>query len=124
MHLDRKVGVRTFIGAALALLALAAAAVALVLTLQLKQDAATKDDVNSLRDQLSGVQESATQAAQSGVRSLNQRLADLETKVDRISTGQRTTRRELQVVQGDIKELRNQVSSAGGQSSTGAGTSP
>ena len=47
---------------------------ALFLTLSLKQDAATKDDVNALRDQLSGVEQSATQAAQNGVQSLDQRL--------------------------------------------------
>jgi rhodanese-related sulfurtransferase len=123
-QLDRKVGVRTFILAALAVLALAAAAVALVLAVQLKQDAATKDDVSSLRDQLTGVQESATQAAQSGVRSLNQRLTDLETKVDRISSGQRTTKRELRVIQGDIKELRSQTSSPGGPSGTAPSTGP
>jgi uncharacterized protein HemX len=122
-QLDRRVGVLTYVGAAIAVLALAAAAVALVLTLQLKRDAATNDDVASLRDQLSGVQQSATQAAQSSVRSLDQRLTDLQNEVDRITSSQRTTRRELQVVQGDIKELRNQVSSAGGQSGTGAGGS-
>ena len=55
---------RTYVGAAIAVLALAAAAVGLVLTLSLKQDAATKDDVQSLRDQISAVEQSATQAAQ------------------------------------------------------------
>jgi len=122
-QLDRRVSVLTYVGAAMAVLALAAATVALVLTLQLRGDAATKDDVAALRDQLSGVQQSATQAAQSSVRSLDQRLTDLQNEVDRISTSQRTTRRELRVVQGDIKELRSQVSSAGGPSGTGTGRS-
>jgi uncharacterized protein HemX len=122
-ELDRKLRVRTYVGVAIAVLALAAAAVGLVLTLQLRQDSATKDDVTSLRDQLSGVQQSATQAAQSSVRSLDQRLADLEGQVTRISTDERTTKRELEVVQGDIKELRSQISSAGGQPGTGSGKS-
>jgi uncharacterized protein HemX len=119
VHLDRRVSVRTYVGAAILVLALAAAAVGLVLTLQLKQDAATKDEVALLRDQLAGVQQAATQAAQGSVRSLNQRLTTLESLVNRISADQKTTKRELQVVQGDIKELRSQISSSAGQPRTG-----
>ena len=48
---------RTYVGAAIAVLALAAAAVGLVLTLTLKQDAATEDDIQSLRDQISAVEQ-------------------------------------------------------------------
>ena len=75
-QVDRKLGVRTYVGAAIAVLALAAAAVGLVLTLSLKQDAATNDDVQSLRDQISAVQQSASQAAQKDVQALDQRLTD------------------------------------------------
>ena len=103
---------RTYVGAAIAVLALAAAAVSLVLTLSLKQDAATNDDVQSLRDQITAVQQSASQAAQKGVQALDQRLTALEAEVNRMSTGQATTRRELKVVQDDIKELRSEVSGA------------
>jgi uncharacterized protein HemX len=126
-QLDRKLGVRTYLGAALAVLALAAAAVALVLTLNLKQDAATNRDVQSLRDQISAVEQSASQAAQEDVRALEQRVAELEDDVNRISTGQTTTRRELKVVQDDIKELRSQVASASGggsQASQASGQAP
>ena len=99
-QIDRKLGVRTYVGAAIAVLALAAAAVGLALTLSLKQDAATNDDVASLRDQISVVEQSASQAAAQGedVQALEQRLTDVEAKVDRISSGQTTTRRELKVV--------------------------
>jgi len=118
--IDRKLGVRTYIGGALAVLALAAAGAAIFLTLSLKQDAATKDDVNALRDQLSGVEQSAAQAAHSSVRSFDQRLTDLETRVDKLSTDQTTSKRELQVIQDDIKELRSQVSGGTGTSGTGS----
>lgn len=114
-QIDRKLGVRTYAGAAIAVLALAAAAVALVLTLSLKQDAATDDDVRSLRDQISVVEQSASQAVTQAedVQSLERRLTDLQAEVDKISSGQTTARRELKVVQDDIKELRDQVSQAG-----------
>ena len=119
-QVDRKLGVRTYVGAAIAVLALAAAAVGLVLTLSLKQDAATDDDVQSLRDQISAVEQSASQAAQEDVQALDRRLTKLDTEVNRISAGQTTTRRELNVVQDDIKELRSQVSQA--RSSSGGGS--
>jgi septal ring factor EnvC (AmiA/AmiB activator) len=119
-QVDRKLGVRTYVGAAIALLAVAAAVVSLVLTLSLKQDAATDDDIQSLRDQISGVEQSASSAAEDSVQALEQRLADLEDEVDRLSTAQTTSKRELRVVQDDIKELRADVS--GAQSSGGGGS--
>jgi septal ring factor EnvC (AmiA/AmiB activator) len=119
-QLDRKLALRTYVGAAIALLALAAAAVALVLVLSLRQDAATEDDVQSLRDEISGVEQSASEAAESRVSALEQRLDDLENEVNRISTAQSTSRRELKVVQDDIRELRGDLSSPG--SAQGGGT--
>lgn len=121
-QLHRKLATRTYVGAAVAVLALAAAAVALVLTLDLKQDAATNGDIQSLQDQISAVEQTASQsqAAQEDIQALDRRLAQLEDDVNRISTGQTTTRRELRVVQDDIKELRSQVASA--RSSSGGGS--
>jgi septal ring factor EnvC (AmiA/AmiB activator) len=117
-QVDRKLGVRTYLGAAIAVLALAAAVVGLILTLSLKQEAATDGDIESLRDQISAVEQSASEAAQEDVQGLDRRLTELEADVNRISTSQTTLRRELKVVQDDIKELRSQVSRA--QSSSGA----
>jgi hypothetical protein len=117
---DRRLALRTYVVAAIAVLALAAAAVGLALTLSLKQEAATDDDIQSLRDQISAVGQSASQAAQEDVQALDRRLTELESEVNRISAGRTTIRRELKVVQDDIKELRSQVSRAG--SSSGAGS--
>jgi small-conductance mechanosensitive channel len=119
-QVDRKLGVRTYVGAAIGVLALAAAAVGLALTLSLEQDAATDSDVQSLRDQISAVEQSASQAALQDVQSLRDQLTDLEAEVNSISTRQTTARRELKVVQDDIKELRSQVSSAGNSPSGGS----
>ena len=119
-QVDRKLGVRTYVGAAIAVLALAAAAVGLVLTLSLKQDAATDAEIQSLRDQISAVEQTASQAAQEDVQALDRRLTELEAEVNRLSAGQTTTRRELKVVQDDIKELRSQVAEAGSSSDGGS----
>ena len=121
-RVDRKLGVRTYVGAAVAVVALAAAAVALALTLTLKQDAATESDVDSLRGLITAVEQSASEAAQEDVQGFDRRLAELEDEVNRLSAAQTTTKRELKVVQDDIKELRSQVSDAA-SSSEGTGSS-
>ena len=46
--LDRRLGIRTYLLGAISVLGLAAGVVAVVFVLQLKQDAATKDDVDAL----------------------------------------------------------------------------
>jgi hypothetical protein len=122
-QVERKLGVRTYVGAALAVLGLAAAGVALVLTLTLKQDSATDSDISSLREQLTAVEQSASEAALDDVQSLRNQLTELEDEVDRISTGQTTARRELKVVQDDIEELRSEVSGAGSSSGGTGGAS-
>ena len=73
-QLDRSLGVRTYILGAISVLGLAAGVVAVVLVLQLKQDSASKDDVDALSTQLSTVSDQAAQAAQDKVKSLDDRI--------------------------------------------------
>ena len=75
-QVDRKLGVRTYaLGAALAVLAAGGRGiVALVPRPRLQHDAATKDDLQSLRGRASGVEQSAAQAAQEDVQSITDRL--------------------------------------------------
>ncbi len=108
-QLDRRLGLRTYVIGAIAVLALAAGVVALVLTLQLRQDAATNDDVSSVRKQLSGVQLSVTRTAEKSVQSLQRRVADLEAEIERISSARSGDRRELKALQGDLKALQEKV---------------
>src|ERR687896_1798448 len=77
-QLDRRVGVRTYAGAAALVLALAAAAVALVLVLQLQDEAATDTDVQELREEIAGVEDAASEAAQEDVASLSDRVAEID----------------------------------------------
>ena len=71
------------------------------------------------------MEQSATQAAQDSVKSLDQRLTQLESEVGKLSTSQKTTKRELRVVQDDIRQLRSQTTGSGqtssGIPSTGGG---
>jgi uncharacterized protein HemX len=118
-QVDRKLGLRTYVGAALTVLALAAGGAALVLALGAKEDAATDADVQNLREELTGVEQTAAEAAQEDVQSLNESIADIEDQISRLESEQRSQNNELSVVQDDIQDLRNQISDleAGGTSS-------
>ncbi len=108
-QLDRRIGVRTYAGAAALVIALAAAAVALVLVLQLQDEAATTDDVTALEAQIEEVNDTAADAAQEDVQDLSERLGALETEVAEFTSGQDSTDQEISVIQDDIQDLRDQI---------------
>ncbi len=109
-RLERRLGVRSFAGAAAVILALAAGIVGVVLALSAKDESATKGEVRSLASQLESVQREAAQAAEEDVASLIDRLDALEGRLNTIASGQRTGESELSVVQDDIEDLRDQIS--------------
>jgi len=108
--LERRLGVRSFAGAAAVVLALAAGIVGVVLALSAKDESATKGEVRSLASQLESVQREAAQAAEEDVASLIDRLDALEGRLNTIASGQRLAESELSVVQDDIEDLRDQIS--------------
>lgn len=120
-QLDRRIGVRTYAGAAALVLALAAAAVALVLVLQLRDEAATDSDVQGLRDEIAGVEDTATEAAQEDVQSLSDRLGEIESQTSEIASDQDSVDQEISVIQDDIQDLRDQISEVDTGGAGGAG---
>lgn len=120
-QLDRRIGVRTYAGAAALVLALAAAAVALVLVLQLQDDSATDTDVAELRDEIAGVEDTAAEAAQEDVQSLGDRLTEIESQVSEIASGQDSVDQEISVIQDDIQDLRDQIAEVDSGGSAGSG---
>jgi TolA-binding protein len=120
-QLDRSLGVRTYLLGAISVLGLAAGVVAVVLVLQLKQDAATKDDVDALSTQLSTVQDAAAQAAEDKVKSLDDRISALETKVDGLSGDQSNLQRELDSLKQEVSPGTTGGGKHGSGSSTGIG---
>ena len=109
-QVDRKLGVRSYAGGAAIVLALAAGIVGVVLALSAKDESATKDEVRALRGELESVAERASETAEEGVAALTERLDTLEGRVSQIQSSQRTTERELSVVEDDIDDLRTQIS--------------
>jgi uncharacterized protein HemX len=120
-QLDRKLGIRSYAGAAALVLALAAGIVGVVLAVSAKDDSATKDEVRALSKQLDSVSEEASATVEGDVAALRQRLDELQTRVDSLASAQRTSNSELEVAQGDIEELRNQISDLRGSSGASAG---
>lgn len=126
-QLDRKLGTRFYALGAATVLALAAGIVAIVLVLGVKDDSATKSDLADLRDEVAGVERSASQAAQDDVAALGDRISQLEAQVQDLRADQTATDREISVIQDDISDLRNDVSAlesadTGGGSGTGSGS--
>lgn len=123
-QVDRKLGVRSYAGGAAVVLALAAGIVGVVLALNAKDESASKEDLQALSEEIATIGDRAAAAAEEGVQTLADRLDSLEGRVSQIQSGQRTTERELSVVQDDIDDLRSQISGLdGGAGSSGAGTS-
>lgn len=108
-QVERRLAVRTYIGAALAVLALATAAAALVIAMDVRDDSATDADVQNLREELTGVRETAAEAAQEDVQEITASLRDLEDQIGRTRDQQRTLRNELSVAQEEIQDLRDEI---------------
>ena len=106
---ERKLGIRTYALGAAVVLALAAGAVALVFALQLREDSATTEELDALRNQLGVVEEEASAAAEEQVSELVDRVGSLEQQLSRINEDQTMSQRELGVVEDEISELRDQV---------------
>ena len=120
-QLDRRVGVRTYAGAAAVVIALAAAAVALVLVLQLDEESAKSADIDQLREEIAGVEDTATEAAQDDVQSMTERLTQLESDIAELSSTQDSTDQKISVIEDDIQDLRDQIADLDQESSSGSG---
>lgn len=108
-QLERKLSIRTYAIGALAVLGLAAGIGAIVLAMGAEEDAATKAELQDVREQLAGVEETASQAAQDDVRSLTQRISDLEDEIAAATEGDQSVEQKISVVEDDIQDLRDQI---------------
>lgn len=119
-QVDRKLGTRTYAGAALVVLALAASIVAIVLAIDARDNSAGEDDLSRVESQLSTVSElaGAGESAQTEVDSLDARLSTLEDQISEISTTGGGVAKQITVIEDDIEDLRQQISDGGGDGST------
>jgi septal ring factor EnvC (AmiA/AmiB activator) len=108
-QLDRKLATRFYALGAATVLALAAGIVAIVLVLGVKDDSATKSDLDQLREEVAGVERSASQAAEDDVAALGDRVSQLESQMQSLRSDQTATDQEISVLQDDIEDLRNDL---------------
>jgi septal ring factor EnvC (AmiA/AmiB activator) len=109
-QIDRKLGTRFYALGAATVLALAAGIVAIVLVLGVKEDSATDADLDQLREDLAGVEQSASEAAEDDLAALGDRVSQLESQIQALRSDQTATDQEISVVQDDIEDLRNDIS--------------
>ena len=120
-QLDHKLGTRFYALAAGTVLALAAGIVGVILVLGVKEDSATKADLDKLRDEVAGVEKSASEAAQDDVAALGDRVSQLESQMQTLRSDQTATDQEISVLQDDIEDLRNDVSGLEAAGNNGGG---
>jgi uncharacterized protein HemX len=108
-QIDRKLGTRFYALGAATVLALAAGIVGIVLVLGVKEDSATDADLDELREEVSGVEESASEAAQEEVAALGDRVSQLESQIQSLRSDQTSTDQEISVLQDDIADLRDDI---------------
>ena len=80
-----------------------------MLVIQLDEEAAKTSDIDQVREEISGVEDSATQAAQEDVQSLTERLTELETDISAATSNQDSTDQQISVLEDDIQDLRDQI---------------
>lgn len=128
-QLERKLGVRTYVGAAASVLALAAGIAALVLALQANRDNASKADVDELGDQITAVSREAGEATQRDLDSLASRIDELDQRISSASGQADTAKKQISVLEDDVEDLRQQISdlessNSGGGSGGGGSNQP
>jgi polyhydroxyalkanoate synthesis regulator phasin len=121
-ELDRKLGLRTYLTLAAALLALACSIVAVVLAVDARDNSASSDDITSLEEQVAAL-EAATAAAaaapaegggSAGSAALEERVTTLESQVKGLAEARDASDSRVAVIEDDIDDLRSQISDLNG----------
>lgn len=121
-QLDRKLGTRTYAGAALAVLAVAAGIVAIVLAIDARDNSATKGQFDQIEQQLGEVSERANDTSvEDSLDALTERVDGVEQTLDSASGDEEDIEERLSVVEDDIEELRNDISDLDSGSGSGTG---
>lgn len=109
--LDRKVGLRTYLGIAALILALATSAVAIVLAIDARDNSASNDDLNAISERVNEL-DAASEIDPAAIEGIEARLTSIEDQLSDAgaSAGDGDTAERLDVLEDDIEELRGQIS--------------
>ncbi|HET6829938.1 MAG TPA: hypothetical protein VFH44_01185 [Solirubrobacterales bacterium] len=117
--LDRKLGIRTYLTLAAALLALACSIVAVVLAVDARDNSASSDDITRLEEQVAALEGAAavvppTTTGGGDAAALEQRLTTLEAQVKGLTDARESSDSRIGVIEDDIDDLRSQISELNG----------
>ena len=116
-QLDRKLGLRTYLTLAAALLALACSIVAVVLAIDARDNAASSDDIANLEQEIAALQGAAAAVpatAGADTTALQDQVDQLDGKVEDLTAAQDATDKRIGVIEDDIDDLRSQISDLNG----------
>jgi hypothetical protein len=108
--LDRRLGIRTYLGIAAVILALAASAVAIVLAIDARDNSADNDDLNAISERVNELDGGTTDTGLTDA-SIEARLTALEDQISNADDGAggAATAQRLDVLENDVEELRSQL---------------
>jgi septal ring factor EnvC (AmiA/AmiB activator) len=108
-QLERKLNIRTIAIGVVGVVALAGAIYGIALARDTEKNAATEAQLEDVREELAGVSDTASEAAQDDLQSLQQRISALEEEFATLNQGDQKTEQEISVLQDDIQDLRDQI---------------
>jgi uncharacterized protein HemX len=100
------------LGGAAAILAILAAGGALALGIINQRDAATKDDVDEIKEALAGTQSAVKEATEKQLKSLNDTVASLDQRVQALSQQQAQSATTIATLQTQLNAVKAQVNAA------------
>lgn len=120
--IDRKLGTRTYAGAAAVVLATAAAIVAIVLAIDARDNSAGQADVERLETQISEVARRAGAAQSTGqdLSSLESRITELEAQIGSSTTTTSDLEGRIGALESDIEALQGEAGGGGPSPASGA----
>jgi len=118
--LDRKLGTRSYAGAAAMVLSLAASIVAIVLAIDARDNSAGIDDLTRVENELAATVTSGTEAGEQALEEIGElqsRISTLEDQVAELNATINELGSRTDVTEDDIEDLRQQNAPTGGAGS-------
>jgi TolA-binding protein len=122
-EMERRQGRMMYFGAAACVLAALAAAAALYIALSTQSDSATKDDVDQLQEQVTGIQQQVKRATETQLKGVNETLGSLDQRVEDLKQKQAQDAKDITALEEQVAaNARAAAAGGGGTGAGGAGT--
>jgi septal ring factor EnvC (AmiA/AmiB activator) len=120
-EIERRQGRMTYFGAAAVVLAVAAAAAAMFVAVTARNDAATKDDLDEIEQQVQGIQGAVRRATEQQLKGVSETVGSLDQRIEDLKKKQAQDARDITTLQGRVNSLRTSRGAGGGGGGAGGG---